>query len=45
MHTNIEQLMQRGETLDSLMDKSEDLNQASVQFYKQARKTNSCCKY
>jgi synaptobrevin family protein YKT6 len=45
MHTNIEQLMQRGETLDSLMSKSDDLNSASVQFYKQARKANSCCKY
>ena len=43
MHTNIEQLMQRGETLDSLMSKS--LNSASVQFYKQARKAHSCCKY
>ena len=45
MHTNIEQLMQRGETLDSLMAKSDDLNTASVQFYKQAKKTNSCCRY
>jgi len=45
MHTNIEQLMQRGETLDSLMAKSDDLNTASVQFYKQAKKANSCCKY
>jgi synaptobrevin homolog YKT6 len=45
MHTNIEQLMQRGETLDSLMAKSDDLGSASVQFYKQAKKANSCCKY
>ena len=45
MHTNIEQLMQRGETLDSLMSKSDDLNTASVQFYKQAKKANSCCRY
>jgi synaptobrevin family protein YKT6 len=45
MQTNIEQMMQRGETLDSLMGKSEDLNTASVAFYKQAKKANSCCKY
>ena len=45
MQTNIEQLMQRGETLDSLMAKSDDLGTASVQFYKQAKKANSCCKY
>jgi len=45
MQTNIEQLMQRGETLDSLMAKSDDLGAASVQFYKQAKKANSCCKY
>ena len=45
MQTNLEQLMQRGETLDSLMAKSDDLGLASVQFYKQAKKANSCCKY
>jgi len=45
MQTNIEQLMKRGETLDSLMAKSDDLGVASVQFYKSARKANSCCKY
>ena len=45
MHVNIEQLLQRGETLDSLMDKSNDLGLASVQFLKQAKKANSCCKY
>ena len=45
MQTNIEQLLQRGETLDSLMAKSDDLGLASVQFYKQAKKANSCCKY
>jgi len=45
MQINIEQLLARGETLDSLMAKSDDLNIASVQFAKQARKANSCCKY
>ena len=45
MYTNIEQLMRRGETLDSLMERSEDSNQASVQFYMQARRANSSCGY
>jgi len=45
MQTNIAALMKRGETLDSLMQKSDDLNAASVQFYVQAKKANSCCKY
>ena len=45
MHTNIEQLMQRGETLDSLMEKSQDLSSTSLQFYKQAKRANSCCSY
>ena len=45
MHVNIEQLMQRGETLDSLMDKSQDLSQASVHFYQQSKRANSCCQY
>ena len=30
--------------LDALVDKSSDLSLASQMFYKQARKTNSCCK-
>jgi len=45
MANNIENLLARGEKLDDLMAKSEDLSGASVQFYKQAKKANSCCKY
>ena len=45
MKTNIDQILQRGETLDSLMDKSDDLSAASKVFYKQAKKTNQCCSY
>jgi len=45
MHTNIDNLMKRGETLDSLMAKSDDLSAASVTFFQQAKKQNSCCKY
>jgi len=45
MQKNIEDVLARGETLDTLMAKSEDLSSSSVQFYKQAKKVNSCCKY
>jgi len=44
MHKNIDELVKRGETLDSLMEKSEDLSATSVQFYKKAKKQNQCCK-
>eukprot|EP00923_Selenidium_pygospionis_P029450 GHVN01052547.1.p2 GENE.GHVN01052547.1~~GHVN01052547.1.p2 ORF type:complete len:201 (+),score=31.74 GHVN01052547.1:3543-4145(+) len=45
MLKNIDDLFQRGETLDSLMDKSEDLSAASTQFYRTAKKNNQCCSY
>jgi len=45
MHKNISEVLKRGENLDSLMEKSDDLNIASKQFYKQAKKTNQCCQY
>ena len=45
MQTNIDQLLQRGETLDTLMVRSDDLGQASIQFYRQARSANACCRY
>jgi len=44
MHKNIEEVLNRGETLDNLMDRSEDLSATSLTFYKQAKKQNSCCK-
>ena len=44
LHKTIESMLERGEKLDSLVDKSSDLSMASQMFYKQARKTNSCCK-
>jgi synaptobrevin family protein YKT6 len=44
LHQTIESVLRRGEKLDSLVDKSHDLSMASQMFYKQARKTNSCCK-
>lgn len=44
MHNNIEAVLKRGENLDSLMDKSEDLSATSVVFYKKAKAQNACCK-
>lgn len=44
MHNNIEEILKRGETLDALMEKSDDLSMTSKQFYKKAKKANSCCK-
>jgi len=44
MHKNIEQVLNRGETLDSLMEKSDDLSVTSHAFYKNAKKQNQCCK-
>lgn len=43
LHKTIEGILQRGEKLDSLVDKSEALSSSSRMFYKQAKKTNSCC--
>ena len=43
LHNTIEAVLQRGEKLDDLVDKSEALSLQSKAFYKTARKTNSCC--
>mmetsp|Transcript_44744 Transcript_44744/g.133662 ORF Transcript_44744/g.133662 Transcript_44744/m.133662 type:complete len:200 (+) Transcript_44744:186-785(+) len=45
LHQTIESVLKRGEKLDALVDKSNDLSLASQMFYKQARKSNSCCTY
>ena len=39
----IDQVLARGEKLDDLVAKSGDLSDSSKLFYKQAKKTNSCC--
>jgi synaptobrevin family protein YKT6 len=44
LHQTIDSVLRRGEKLDTLVDKSADLSLASQMFYKQARKTNSCCR-
>jgi len=43
LHSTIEAVLERGEKLDDLVDKSEALSMQSKVFYKTARKTNSCC--
>ncbi|CAN0838466.1 VAMP-like protein YKT61 [Linum grandiflorum] len=43
LHKTIDSVLARGEKLDSLVEKSSDLSAASQMFYKQAKKTNSCC--
>ena len=43
MRQNLNELLKKQENLESLMAKSQDLSLASVNFYKQAKKTNSCC--
>jgi len=45
LHKTIDSVLQRGEKLDTLVEKSNDLSLASQVFYKQARKTNQCCTY
>ncbi|KAK2558391.1 Synaptobrevin-like protein YKT6 [Acropora cervicornis] len=42
-HNTIETVLQRGEKLDDLVEKSEGLTLQSKAFYKTAKKTNSCC--
>lgn len=43
LKTTIENLLKRGEKLDDLVAKSDDLSAQSKLFYKTARKTNRCC--
>ena len=43
VHQNLQDLLKRGEAMDELMAKSNDLNTASVDFYKKAKKANSRC--
>jgi len=45
LHNTIEAVLQRGEKLEDLVTKSEDLTMQSKAFYKTARKTNSCCNF
>ncbi|PVU86063.1 hypothetical protein BB559_006689 [Furculomyces boomerangus] len=43
LHKTIESVLERGERLDNLVEKSNMLSDQSKMFYKTAKKTNSCC--
>ena len=43
LHENIEKLVDRGQNLDKLVAKSNDLGIASKQFYKTSKKMDKCC--
>ncbi|KGO77443.1 Synaptobrevin [Penicillium italicum] len=43
LHKTIESVLERGEKLDTLVQKSEVLSSQSKTFYAQAKKQNSCC--
>ncbi|KAK3357271.1 Longin-like domain-containing protein [Lasiosphaeria hispida] len=43
LHKAIDSVLQRGEKLDDLVQKSSDLSNQSKMFYKTAKKQNSCC--
>jgi len=43
LHKTIDSVLERGVKLDNLIERSDDLSKQSKMFYKQAKKTNSCC--
>jgi len=43
LHKTIESVLQRGEKIDDLVAKSDNLSSQSKAFYTQAKKQNSCC--
>lgn len=45
LKNTIEAVLERGEKLDDLVEKSAQLSYQSKTFYKTAKKTNSCCSF
>jgi len=43
LHNTIESVLQRGEKLEDLVERSGELSTQSKLFYKQAKRANSCC--
>ena len=43
LHKTIESVLDRGEKLDTLVQRSDNLSSASKMFYTNAKKQNSCC--
>ncbi|KAI8894123.1 Longin-like domain-containing protein [Globomyces pollinis-pini] len=45
LHKTMDSLLQRGEKLDDLVARSDELSAQSKMFYKTAKSTNACCTY
>ena len=45
LHKTMDSLLQRGEKLDDLVARSDQLSAQSKMFYKTAKSTNACCTY
>ena len=43
LHNTIDQVLQRGEKLEDLVERSGELSSQSKLFYKNAKRANSCC--
>ncbi len=43
MHENVNRVLERGDSIDELVERSERLSKTSKMFYKVARKHNRCC--
>lgn len=43
LHSTIDSVLQRGEKLEDLVERSGELSAQSKLFYKQAKRANSCC--
>jgi len=43
LHNTIDSVLQRGEKLEDLVERSGELSTQSKMFYKQAKRANSCC--
>ena len=43
LHNTIDSVLQRGEKLEDLVERSGELSAQSKLFYKQAKKANGCC--
>ena len=45
LHETIEAALERGQKIDALVEKSNDLSGSSKMFYKTAKKQNQCCTF
>jgi len=45
LHETIEAALERGQKIDALIEKSNDLSGTSKMFFKTAKKQNQCCSY